>query len=255
MIRAVLIDLSGTLHIENQAIPGCVEALKKLLQKKLHIRFVTNTTKESKRILYERLTNLGFELNKEDILSSLGAVRSLILSRRLKPMLMLSPEALEDFEGLACPKNETPNAVVVGLCPTEFHYERLNEAFRYLQAGAQLIAIHAGKYYRRSDGLALGPGCFVKGLEYSAQCTAELVGKPSKSFFLSALGNIPPEEAVMIGDDVTDDVQGAMSAGLQGYLVQTGKYKPGDENKVNPVPTAVVPSFVEAVEKLLSIYE
>jgi ribonucleotide monophosphatase NagD (HAD superfamily) len=29
MIRAVLIDLSGTLHIENQAIPGAVEALKK----------------------------------------------------------------------------------------------------------------------------------------------------------------------------------------------------------------------------------
>lgn len=31
MIRAVLIDLSGTLHIENQAIPGCVDALKRYL--------------------------------------------------------------------------------------------------------------------------------------------------------------------------------------------------------------------------------
>lgn len=29
MIRAVLIDLSGTLHIENQAIPGCIDALKR----------------------------------------------------------------------------------------------------------------------------------------------------------------------------------------------------------------------------------
>lgn len=27
MIRAVLIDLSGTLHIENEIIPGVVEAL------------------------------------------------------------------------------------------------------------------------------------------------------------------------------------------------------------------------------------
>lgn len=63
-----------------------------------------------------------------------------------------------------------------------------------------MIAIHAGKYYKQPDGLALGPGCFVKGLEYSAQCTAELVGKPNKSFFLSALNNIPPGEAVMIGD-------------------------------------------------------
>lgn len=71
---------------------------------------------------------------------------------------------------------------------------------RCLQGGAKLIAIHAGKYYKRSDGLALGPGCFVKGLEYSAQCIAELVGKPNKTFFTSALDSIPPENAVMIGD-------------------------------------------------------
>jgi hypothetical protein len=28
-LRAVLIDLSGTLHIENELIPGSIEALKK----------------------------------------------------------------------------------------------------------------------------------------------------------------------------------------------------------------------------------
>lgn len=115
-------------------------------------------------------------------------------------MLLLSPEALEDFEGLSCPPNEKPNAVVIGLAPTEFHYDRLNEAFRALKDGAQLIGIHAGKYYKRNDGLALGPGCFVKGLEYSAQCEAELIGKPNKAFFHAALGDIQPQNAIMIGD-------------------------------------------------------
>lgn len=32
MIKAVLVDLSGTLHIENQAIPGCIDALKKYVK-------------------------------------------------------------------------------------------------------------------------------------------------------------------------------------------------------------------------------
>ncbi|XP_056631802.1 haloacid dehalogenase-like hydrolase domain-containing protein 2 [Diorhabda sublineata] len=256
MIKAVLIDLSGTLHIENQAISGCVEALKRLREKELYIKFVTNTTKESKRILHQRLTQLGFDVNKEDILSSLTAARNLIDQRNLKPMLMLEQAALEDFEGIACPSTDTPNAVIVGLAPTEFHYEKLNEAFRHLQAGAQLIAIHAGKYYKRSDGLALGPGFFVKGLEYSAECTAEVVGKPNSSFFLSALGSQnKPEEAIMIGDDVNDDIQGAMKAGLRGYLVQTGKYKVGDEGKISPPPSAVFPSFVEAVENILTQVE
>lgn len=62
----------------------------------------------------------------------MGAARNLIIDRRLKPLLLLAPEALEDFEGLQCPIGEEPNAVVIGLAPTEFHYDRLNEAFRYI---------------------------------------------------------------------------------------------------------------------------
>lgn len=51
--------------------------------------------------------------------------------------------------------------------------------------------------------------------------------------------------------DVTDDIQGAMNAGLMGYLVKTGKYRSGDEHKITPPPTAVFNSFVEAVDKIL----
>lgn len=80
--------------------------------------------------MHNRLTELGFEVNVNDIISSLGAAQKVIEAQQLKPMLLLSPEAMEDFEHLKCPQNETPNAVVIGLAPTEFHYERLNEAFR-----------------------------------------------------------------------------------------------------------------------------
>lgn len=66
--------------------------------------------------------------------------------------------------------------------------------------GAPLIAIHKGRYYKRSDGLTLGPGAFIAGLEYSANVKAEVVGKPTAEFFKTALGDIPSEEAVMIGD-------------------------------------------------------
>ncbi|KAK5639879.1 hypothetical protein RI129_010690 [Pyrocoelia pectoralis] len=250
MVRAVLIDLSGTLHIEDEAVKGAVEALQRLRKTNLFIKFVTNTTKESKNYLYNRLKRLGFELDPDEIYSSLGAARSLIVNRNLKPMLLLEPEALEDFEGLQC-KDGKPNAVVIGLAPSEFHYEKLTEAFRCLLGGAQLIGIHAAKYYKREDGLALGPGCFVKGLEYSAQCKAELVGKPNPIFFKSAIGDILPEESIMIGDDVQDDIGGAMKIGMRGFLVQTGKYRIGDEDKISPSPSAVFPSFVEAVDFIL----
>lgn len=103
----------------------------RLLKSKLYVKFVTNTTKESKRILHERLTELGFEVNVNDIISSLSAAQQIIETQKLKPMLLLAPEAMEDFKHLQCANHESPNAVVIGLAPTEFHYERLNEAFRY----------------------------------------------------------------------------------------------------------------------------
>lgn len=64
-----------------------------------------------------------------------------------------------------------------------------------------LIAIHEGKYYKRDDGLAIGPGLFTKGLEYCTSQKSILVGKPNKEFFESALPNgILKDECVMIGD-------------------------------------------------------
>lgn len=43
-----------------------------------------------------------------------------------------------------------------------------------------------------------------------------------------------------------------MNAGIRAFLVQTGKYQPGDEKKISKPPDAVVPSFVEAVEQILN---
>lgn len=50
--------------------------------------------------------------------------------------------------------------------------------------GAPLIAIHKARYYKRKDGLALGPGPFVTGLEYATDRKASVVGKPEKTFFM-----------------------------------------------------------------------
>ncbi|XP_053971783.1 haloacid dehalogenase-like hydrolase domain-containing protein 2 isoform X1 [Hylaeus anthracinus] len=251
-IRMVLIDLSGTLHIDNTVIPGAIEALNRLRNAKIPLKFVTNTTKESSNFLYNRLTKLGFEIKKEEIFSSLAAARRLIVSRELNPMLLIDPAADEDFEGLV-KNNEKINAVVIGLAPNKFHYDELNKAFRLLLDGASLIAIHKGRYYKRPDGLALGPGAFIAGLEYSANVTAEVVGKPTAEFFKAALEHIPPEEAVMIGDDVKDDIAGAQAIGMRGLLVQTGKYREGDENTIVPLPAKVCSSFVEAVEHIIKM--
>jgi HAD superfamily hydrolase (TIGR01458 family) len=128
-LKCVLIDLSGTLHIENEIIPGSIEALNKLRanENNFKIKFVTNTTKESKNRLHQLLNNLGFSIEKHEIYTSLSAACDLIRENQLRPMLFLEECALEDFKDLNC---EDPNAVVVGLAPNKFNYHNLNDAFR-----------------------------------------------------------------------------------------------------------------------------
>ncbi|XP_072309886.1 haloacid dehalogenase-like hydrolase domain-containing protein 2 [Eucyclogobius newberryi] len=249
-LKAVLIDLSGTLHIEDTAVAGAQEALSRLRQASVAIKFVTNTTKESKRILLERLQRLNFDLQEKEIFTSLTAARSLLEQKQHRPLLLVDDSALEDFTGI---DTSDPNAVVIGLAPDHFNYETMNKAFRMVLDGAPLIAIHKARYYKRKDGLALGPGPFVTGLEFATDRKATVVGKPEETFFTQALADLGccASEAVMIGDDARDDVGGAQNAGMLGILVKTGKYREGDEHKITPPPHLTCSSFPDAVGHIL----
>uniref|UniRef100_A0A8C1K752 Haloacid dehalogenase-like hydrolase domain containing 2 n=1 Tax=Cyprinus carpio TaxID=7962 RepID=A0A8C1K752_CYPCA len=156
------------------------------------VKFVTNTTKECKRTLFERLHWLNFDLQEQEIFTSLTAARNLLEQRAVRPLLLVE-DSLETLD---------PNAVVIGLAPDHFNYQTLNKAFRLVLDGAPLI-----------DGLALGPGLFVTGLEYATDTQATVVDL-----------NCSPEEAVVIGDDARGDVSGAQNAGMLGILVKTGRH-------------------------------
>ncbi|XP_002067164.2 haloacid dehalogenase-like hydrolase domain-containing protein 2 [Drosophila willistoni] len=248
-IKAALIDLSGTLHVEDEPTPNAIEALTKLRNAGVRVKFVTNTTKDSKTTLHSRLCKIGFQLEASEIYSSLSAAVAFVETEKLNPYYLLSDDARQDF-----PQEDTTrphDSVVVGLAPNAFNYDQLNKAFNVLlqQKSHKLVAIHQGKYYRRADGLALGPGCFVKGLEYATGCSAQVIGKPNPYFFKGALAGLDPAFCVMIGDDANDDIVGAMSLGMQGVLVKTGKYLPDVE--VTPPPTALVDNFSNAVDWII----
>eukprot|EP00088_Acartia_fossae_P010622 TRINITY_DN1530_c0_g1_i21.p1 TRINITY_DN1530_c0_g1~~TRINITY_DN1530_c0_g1_i21.p1 ORF type:complete len:260 (-),score=41.18 TRINITY_DN1530_c0_g1_i21:4-783(-) len=232
MAKAVLLDLSGTVHVGDHLIPGAKVGIQMLKSHGIPIKYVTNTSKESKSCLRNRLCNAGLEVQENELFTSLTAARNYVESLKLRPLLMLEDEAMKDFEGI---QTEDPNSVVVGLSPSNFHYKRLNEAFNLLKNRASLIAINKSRYIKTDDGLSIGTGAFVSTLEFASDKKAHVIGKPSKDFFHLALKELDPKlqphEALMVGDDVRDDVLGAQQAGLIGALVKTGKYLLGDENK------------------------
>ena len=77
-----------------------------------------------------------------------------------------------------------------------------------------LIAVYKGHYCESATGLSLGPGPFVEALEYASGKKAVMVGKPQLEFFQSVLQDFScsAKETLMIGDDVTIDILGALNA-------------------------------------------
>lgn len=109
------------------------------------------------------------------------------------------------------------------------------------------MAIHAGRFYKTSQGYAVGPGFVVKGLEYSTGVSPVIIGKPDPQFFQSGIPDgLDPKNCVMIGDDPVDDIEGAQKLGMQTILVtKTGKFA-GFTNPP-PVDTIMVDDFDAAV--------
>ena len=253
-IEGILLDLSGVVYVQDEAVPGAADALAKLRDGGIPLRLVTNTTMRPRRSILERLERLGIEADPSELLTP-----ATLATRRCKEAgyesvsLAVLDELREDLEGLEEGEGSV-DAVIDGDLGEGWGYEVLNRAFRQLMDGAELIALQKNRYWETAEGLSLDAGPFVSALEYATGREAEVVGKPSNAFFelaLSELG-VRADRAAMVGDDIEADVGGAMDAGLAGILVRTGKYREDLVRKSGIEPTATVDSIAD-VPELISI--
>ncbi|SFU03909.1 TIGR01458 family HAD-type hydrolase [Halomonas saccharevitans] len=228
MLKAVLLDISGVLTEDGEALPGAVEAVARLASSGLRLRFLTNTSRKTSAAVCEELKRLGFDVAPEQVFTAPGAIRRHLERHRLRPYLLIHENLEPEFADLP---GDAPNAVVLGDAEQRLDYAHLDEAFRLLLEGAPLIAVGTNRYFRENGTLHLDAGPFVRALEVAAGSEARILGKPSGDFFRAVLeeAGVEPGEALMVGDDVECDVLAAMEVGLEACLVRSGKYRQGDE--------------------------
>ena len=231
MIEAVLFDLSGVLYTDADPIPGAIQAIKRITESGMPVRYITNSTRSPSTSIFHKLQKMGFAIKEEEIFTAPLAANNYLIENRLSPYYLIHPDLEVEFIDL---KKRSYDSVLVGDAGHAFTYKKLNTAFRLLEQGCPLIAMGMNRYFREKDGLSLDAGPFIVALEYAANVKSIVIGKPGQEFFRTALRSVhcKAENAVMIGDDVEADVIGALDAGLQGILVKTGKYKAGDEQKI-----------------------
>lgn len=257
-IRGFLIDLDGVMYTGNTPIPGAREALSFLQERGFSYRFLSNTTRNCRHTIAQKLARMGLAI-PESLIFTPAVAASVYLknSGRHNYRFLITGDVIRDF-----PKNEREtrhqktDLVIVGDAGDKFTYASLNDAFRDMVDGADLIALERDHYWMAPDGLSLSAGPFVTALESATGKKALLMGKPSRAFFDLALGDmgLKTRDVVMIGDDIATDVGGAQEAGLRGVLVRTGKYRE-EIVKKSPIRPDMILDSIADIAKVVEAAE
>lgn len=254
--EAILIDLDGVLYTGDTPVPGAREAIGYLEEHGYPYRVVSNTTRSSRPTIASRLASLGFAIPASFIFTpAMAAAAAMTAAGRTRAALLATRDVAGELVAAGIQECDTGvQYVVVGDAGDLLTYASLNAAFRHLLRGADLIALEKDRSWMGADGMMLSAGPFVTALEYASGKTARVMGKPSPDFFALALASlgVQPGQAVMIGDDVVTDVGGAISCGLSGILVRTGKYGEDALRSARVAPTAILSSIADLPEYLES---
>ena len=234
--KALLIDLDGVIYEDEVPIAGAAEAVGWIQEQGIPHLFLTNTTSRPRSALVDKLGGMGIQAEASRIVTPPFAANRWLQARVDGPVALFvddrTVEEFADVELMESTDTGAVGAVVVGDYSDKWSFSELNRAFRLLmtEPSPVLIALGMTRFWHAADGLRLDVAPFVVALQHASGIEPTVIGKPARPFFEMALTELGTEadETWMIGDDIRGDIGGAQRAGMQGVLVQTGKYRQGD---------------------------
>lgn len=250
-LDALLLDMDGVLYVGDSIVEGSKKAIQSLREKNKKLCFLTNNSTQTREDYQEKLSRLGLNIDKSEIVTS-GYTTALYLSERYedKKCYVVGEEGLKKelekagFEILSSSSAEEASFVVAGM-DRGLTYDKISAGLSALLKGADFIATNPDPTYPMEKGLAPGAGATIGALSGAAEREPlEVIGKPSRymvDFALDMLG-VSSDNAAIIGDRVDMDVQAGKNAGLTTVLVLTGVDSEEDVEAV--AGTDEAPDFV-----------
>lgn len=223
--KPILIDFDGVLKLGTSPAPHIKEFFGFINENKIPACILSNSTLRTGELVDEFFASQGIELSIP-VITAFDAALLFVKKNYKKVQVYCRDYLIHHFEGMI--DTENPEAIVIGDIEDKWNYQIVNDIFKKVFAGADLIAMHKNKYWNPSGELLIDAGAFITGIEFASGKEAILIGKPSPLYFNAALENIGAtieEGFYMIGDDIENDIKAAQDIGGKGILIYTGKTK------------------------------
>lgn len=256
--RLFLLDLDGTLYLEETLLPGAAEFLAYVRSHGGAVRYLTNNSSRGVDAGLEKMHRLGVPAQREEFLTAVEATVYYLQTQRI-PSDVYYVVGTESFRrqlreagfDIRETSDADVTAVLVGY-DTELTYQKVEGACRLLARGVDFLATNPDWACPTLFGFVPDCGAICEFIGRGAGRRPKFIGKPDPTMIRLALEQTgcAPAETLMVGDRLYTDIACGVNAGVDTVLVLTGEATAQDAAVSATPPTLICRDMAELLERI-----
>lgn len=252
-IKAVFLDLDGTIYLGSKLIPGALDFLKRCEGAGIKRFFLSNNSSRSVDEYVAKLRAFDIPAEGDEILLSTHDLLAWLSSNAVNETYLVGTEGMRSMleDAGVSTMSDSPQYVVLGY-DTEITYEKLQTASVHLHRGVPMVASHPDMVCPSPEGGIPDTGAYMALFEATTGARpVHICGKPNPGMILHKVEELglQPEQCAMVGDRLYTDLEMAERAGVHGILVLSGEASVADLDVAEQNPSLVVGSVAELLSQ------
>lgn len=249
-IDVVLLDLDGTVYLDETPIGNAVQTLNALRERGKRLVFLTNNSSKTEAEYRNKLVRIGL-WGAGDLVYTSGMATISYLNKHYagKRVYLVGTDALkEEFAAAGIALDERDPDLCVLAYDVELTFAKIRTLDAFLRAGKPFIATHPDDVCPTKDVPMPDVGSFLAMFERSSGRRPDLIiGKPFTPMGeeLEALTGSKRERMCMIGDRMHTDIRFAVNNGMKSVLVLSGETTRESMKKFPDKPDLVLETIDE----------
>lgn len=254
-IECFLLDLDGTVYLEDSWIFGAVEFLRKVEESGRQYYFLTNNSSRCAEDYVAKFRRMGFAVEKEKIIAS-GEVTAAYVKEQYphEPVFVLGNESLKrEFTNRGIALAEEKAKVLVTGFDTTLTYRTMTIACDLARKGVPYIATHPDFNCPVKGGFIPDIGAIEAFIAASTGRHPDVIlGKPYPGIVEYALkrAGVKRAHTAMVGDRLYTDIPAGVRNGLVSIFVLSGEGKLEELPQYTEQPDLIFSSVREISELL-----
>ncbi|GEM_PF-4532102 len=219
-----LVNISGVLLDEGALLNGAREFVEVLNAKKIPYVLMSQNAKKSSALCVSELRQKGLEVSEANFIDPLFVLQKLVTPQEVA--IFGGSEFVESLEKLGFKQNLQTAKRVLVTNSDSFKFSEFSAILEIvLQNKAQIFAMQGSKTFEKNGRIYPGVSAICKMLEEATGEKAEVVGKPSKTFFYEAFKLLCEQNEnakikdVCVISDSTADLVAANGIGFSSALI------------------------------------